>query len=66
MKTALITGQDGSYLGEYLIEKGYKVYGVVRRSSVMNRQRIEDLYFKKYNYDETNQKLNSINQSNLW
>ena len=60
MKKALITGitgQDGSYLAEFLIEKGYKVYGLVRRSSVMNRQRIEDLYFKKYNYDEKNLKI---------
>ncbi len=47
-----ITGQDGSYLAELLIDKGYKVYGLVRRSSVMNRQRIEDIYYKKYNYDE--------------
>jgi len=52
-----ITGQDGSYLTEFLIEKGYKVYGLVRRSSVMNRQRIEDIYFKKYNYDEENLKI---------
>ncbi len=57
MKTALITGitgQDGSYLTEFLINKGYKVYGIVRRSSVMNRQRIEDLYYKKYNYSMEN------------
>lgn len=56
MKIALITGitgQDGSYLAEFLINKGYKVYGLVRRSSVMNRQRIEDIYYKKYNYDES-------------
>ncbi len=56
-KTALITGitgQDGSYLAEFLIEKGYKVYGIVRRSSVLNRQRIEDLYYKKYNYNMDN------------
>lgn len=55
MKKALITGitgQDGSYLAEFLINKGYKVYGLVRRSSVINRQRIEDIYYKKYNYDE--------------
>ncbi len=55
MKNALITGitgQDGSYLAEFLINKGYKVYGLVRRSSVINRQRIEDIYYKKYNYDE--------------
>jgi len=43
MKTALITGvtgQDGSYLAELLIEKGYKVYGLVRRSSSFNTGRI--------------------------
>ncbi len=44
MKKALITGitgQDGSYLTEFLLEKGYEVYGLVRRSSLFNRQRIE-------------------------
>lgn len=46
MKTALITGitgQDGSYLAELLLEKGYTVHGIVRRSSSMNRQRIDHL-----------------------
>lgn len=46
MKTALITGvtgQDGSYLAEFLLEKGYKVYGVVRRTSTFNRDRIDHL-----------------------
>ena len=41
MKKALITGisgQDGSYLAEYLIELGYKVYGIVRRQSVPENQ----------------------------
>lgn len=38
-----ITGQDGSYLAELLIEKGYKVHGIVRRSSSFNRERIEHL-----------------------
>jgi len=38
-----ITGQDGSYLAEFLIEKGYEVHGVVRRSSTFNRGRIEHL-----------------------
>ena len=45
-KTALITGvtgQDGSYLAEILIEKGYMVYGLVRRSSLFNRSRIEHI-----------------------
>jgi GDPmannose 4,6-dehydratase len=43
MKSALITGitgQDGSYLAELLLEKGYRVYGLVRRSSTMNFERI--------------------------
>src|SRR5207249_4836622 len=46
MKRALITGvtgQDGSYLAEFLLNKGYKVYGMVRRSSVENFERIEHL-----------------------
>ena len=38
-----ITGQDGSYLAELLLNKGYKVYGVVRRSSVFNTERIDHL-----------------------
>lgn len=49
MKTALITGitgQDGSYLAEYLIEQGYKVYGLVRRSSVGNLNRISHILDK--------------------
>ncbi|NCB25622.1 MAG: GDP-mannose 4,6-dehydratase [Bacteroidia bacterium] len=48
-KTALITGitgQDGSFLAESLLEKGYQVHGVVRRSSRFNRDRIEHLYVK--------------------
>jgi len=39
-----ITGQDGSYLSELLLSKGYEVHGLVRRSSVYNRDRIEHLY----------------------
>ncbi len=47
MKRALITGvtgQDGSYLAELLLEKGYEVYGVIRRASSFNTQRIDHLY----------------------
>jgi GDPmannose 4,6-dehydratase len=47
MKTALITGitgQDGSYLAEFLLKKGYKVHGIKRRSSSFNTDRIEHLY----------------------
>ena len=46
MKTALITGvagQDGSYLSEFLLEKGYDVHGIIRRSSVDFRERIAHL-----------------------
>ena len=39
-----ITGQDGSYLAEFLLDKGYEVHGVVRRSSSMNRGRIDHLH----------------------
>ena len=47
MKKALITGitgQDGSYLAELLLKKGYMVYGIIRRSSSFNTQRIDHLY----------------------
>ena len=47
MKTALITGitgQDGSYLAELLLEKGYMVHGIKRRSSLFNTDRIDHLY----------------------
>ena len=47
MKTALITGitgQDGSYLVRFLIEKGYRVFGVKRRASSFNTERIDDIY----------------------
>ena len=47
MKKALITGitgQDGSYLAELLLSKGYEVYGIIRRSSTFNTDRIEHLY----------------------
>lgn len=49
MKKALITGitgQDGSYLAEFLMEKGYEIHGLVRRSSSFNRGRIEHLRMK--------------------
>lgn len=47
MKTALITGvtgQDGSYLAEYLLSKGYIVHGIIRRSSSFNTRRIDHIY----------------------
>ena len=39
-----ITGQDGSFLAELLLEKGYEVHGIVRRSSTINRQRLSSIY----------------------
>jgi len=39
-----ITGQDGSYLAEYLLNKGYEVHGLIRRSSTFNTERIDHLY----------------------
>jgi len=47
MKKALITGitgQDGSYLAELLLEKGYEVYGLIRRASTFNTSRIDHLF----------------------
>jgi GDPmannose 4,6-dehydratase len=47
MKKALITGitgQDGAYLAEFLLEKGYEVHGIKRRSSSFNTQRIDHLF----------------------
>jgi GDPmannose 4,6-dehydratase len=43
-----VTGQDGSYLSEFLLEKGYEVHGLIRRSSTFNRSRIEHLRKKKF------------------
>jgi GDPmannose 4,6-dehydratase len=47
MKKALITGitgQDGSYLADFLLSKGYEIHGIIRRSSSLNRSRIDHLY----------------------
>jgi GDPmannose 4,6-dehydratase len=54
MKTALITGitgQDGAYLAELLLEKGYMVHGIKRRSSLFNTDRIDHLYQDPHNKD---------------
>ena len=50
MKIALITGitgQDGSFLAELLVEKGYEVHGIIRRASISNTSRIDHLLEKK-------------------
>tara|TARA_B100001027_G_C16262653_1_gene330272 strand:+ start:183 stop:1220 length:1038 start_codon:yes stop_codon:yes gene_type:complete len=44
-----VTGQDGAYLSKFLLKKNYEVYGVKRRSSIINTQRIDDIY-KDINY----------------
>jgi len=53
MKTALITGvtgQDGSYLAEFLLEKGYQVHGLKRRSSSFNTDRVDHIFAKNKNF----------------
>ena len=56
MKVALITGitgQDGSYLAELLLEKGYMVHGIKRRSSLFNTDRIDHLYQDPHHPEST-------------
>ena len=52
-----ITGQDGSYLAELLIEKGYEVHGIMRRSSSFNTGRIEHLYLDEWVRDMKKDRL---------
>ena len=54
MKKALITGitgQDGSYLAEFLIHKGYEVHGLIRRASTFNTERIDHIYRDPHDAD---------------
>ena len=64
MKKALITGitgQDGSYLAELLLEKGYEVHGVIRRSSLINTYRIDHIYNKiKLHYGDLTDSTNLV------
>lgn len=60
MKKALITGitgQDGSYLAEFLLEKGYEVYGIKRRTSLFNAGRIDHIFQDPH---ENNSKLQTF------
>ncbi len=60
MKTALITGitgQDGSYLAELLLSKGYEVHGIIRRSSTFNTTRIDHIYRDPHNGDKAKLRL---------
>jgi GDPmannose 4,6-dehydratase len=64
MKKALITGitgQDGSYLAELLLEKGYEVHGIIRRSSSINTSRIDHIYNKiKLHYGDLTDSTNLV------
>lgn len=52
-----ITGQDGSYLAEFLMEKGYQVHGIIRRASTFNTSRIQHLYSNPASHKEGRMKL---------
>jgi GDPmannose 4,6-dehydratase len=64
MKKALITGisgQDGSYLAELLLQKGYEVHGIIRRASQINTQRIDHLYqYIKLHYGDLTDSTNIV------
>lgn len=68
MKKALITGitgQDGSFLAEFLIEKGYEVHGILRRSSSFNTGRIEHLYLDEWVRDMKKQRLVNLHWGDM-
>ena len=60
-----ITGQDGSYLAEFLIDKGYEVHGVLRRSSSFNTGRIEHLYLDEWVRDMKRKRLVNLHWGNM-
>jgi len=67
-KTALITGitgQDGSFLAEFLLEKGYEVHGTIRRSSSFNTARIEHLYLDEWVRDMKQQRLINLHYADM-
>ena len=68
MKTALITGitgQDGSFLAEFLLEKGYEVHGIIRRSSSFNTGRIEHLYLDEWVRDMKQKRLVNLHYGDM-
>ena len=68
MKVALIsgiTGQDGSFLAEFLLQKGYEVHGILRRSSSFNTQRIEHLYFDEWVRDMKQKRLINLHYGDM-
>lgn len=60
-----ITGQDGSFLAEFLIEKGYEVHGILRRSSSFNTGRIEHLYLDEWVRDMKKDRLVNLHYGDL-
>ena len=68
MPTALITGitgQDGSYLAEFLLDKGYEVHGIIRRSSSFNTGRIEHLYLDEWVRDMHRRRLLTLHYGDM-
>lgn len=60
-----ITGQDGSFLAEFLIEKGYEVHGILRRSSSFNTGRIEHLYLDEWVRDMKRERLINLHYGDM-
>lgn len=60
-----ITGQDGSYLAELLIDKGYEVHGLLRRSSSFNTERIEHLYLDEWVRDMKQERLVNLHYADM-
>lgn len=60
-----ITGQDGSYLAEFLIDKGYEVHGLMRRSSSFNTARIEHLYLDEWVRDMKKSRLVNLHWADM-
>jgi GDPmannose 4,6-dehydratase len=60
-----ITGQDGSYLAEFLLEKGYEVHGLLRRSSSFNTGRIEHLYLDEWVRDMHHKRLINLHYADM-
>ena len=60
-----ITGQDGSFLAEFLLEKGYEVHGIIRRSSSFNTERIEHLYLDEWVRDMHRKRLLTLHYGDM-
>ena len=60
-----ITGQDGSFLAEFLLDKGYEVHGIIRRSSSFNTGRIEHLYFDEWVRDMKRKRLINLHYGDM-